>query len=86
MAAPVGVHLFPEIFQDVARAAAGRLRVLDHRLERATIALAPFLVRVEIGAQVHGREMIGEPLPASAPMLAYEPVPLEENEGDARLP
>ena len=56
VAAPVGVHRFAEIFEDVARAAAGRLRVLDHRLERAPVALPPLFVRVQVGAQVLRRQ------------------------------
>src|SRR6185312_10871480 len=46
---------------------------------------APLLVVGEVRAQVDLGELVLQTLPASAAILAHEPMPLEQHENDARL-
>ena len=85
VAAPIGRHFLAEVLEDVARAALRRLAELNHRAELLLIHRAPLLVVLQIRAQIHRAEIVAEPLPLPATMLADQSVTLEQRENDLCL-
>src|SRR5438132_1299639 len=75
-AAPIGGDFLAEVLENVTRPALRRLAELDHRAELDLIHRPPLLVIGEIGAEIDAGEIVGQPLPLSAAMLAHESVPL----------
>src|SRR6185312_10873801 len=84
-AMPLGIDLLAEVLEDESRPTLRALAVADHRTELRAILRATFLVVREIGAQVDRRQAILQTLPASAAILAHQPVSLEEHEYDPRF-
>ena len=85
VAAPIGRHFLAEVLEDVTRAALRRLAELNHRAELLLIHRAPLLVVLQIRAQVHRAQIVAEPLPLSAAVLAHQSVTLEQRENDLCL-
>src|SRR5438128_381208 len=75
-APPVVLHILAEVLEDEPRAAARRLREVDHGLQLRLVARAALLVVGEVGAQVDLREALAEALPLQAAVLAHLAVPL----------
>src|SRR5215213_9796484 len=86
LAGPLRVDLLAEALENEARPAARGLADGDHRVELRLILRPPLFVIEQVGTEIHRAEIAAEPLPASAAMLAHQPMPLEQAEDDPRLP
>src|SRR4051812_4202081 len=81
-ALPVGVDLLPKVLEDVPRSALSSLTELDHRAQLLLVHRAALFVVLQVGAQIHGAQVLSEALPLSAAVLPHQAVSLEECENN----